>query len=141
MLVIPIFALTNAGIPVNFGSFGSALFHPVTLGVLFGLMAGKFVGITLSSWVAVRLGLVSLPAGVKMHHIAGVGLLGGIGFTMSIFISELSFTGCPEGMLMAKTGIILSSILSGVLGYLWLWFVSRKPEEKEGRGGTPEVEA
>jgi NhaA family Na+:H+ antiporter len=83
--------------------------------------------------VAHRLGFASLPTGTGIHHIAGVGLLGGIGFTMSIFISELSFTGCPEAMVMAKTGIILSSIISGFLGYICLRFVSGNPEKAESK--------
>jgi NhaA family Na+:H+ antiporter len=126
LLVIPVFALANAGISIDLGLFSASLSHPVTLGVLLGLMAGKFIGITGASWLALHLGLVSLPTGIKVRHIAGVGILGGIGFTMSIFISELSFMGRPDAILMAKEGIILSSVLSGTLGYLWLRFSSRE---------------
>jgi NhaA family Na+:H+ antiporter len=133
LVVIPLFALTNAGVSIDVKSLGDTLLHPVTLGVLLGLVAGKFVGITGSSWVAYRLGFASLPTGTGIRHIAGVGLLGGIGFTMSIFISELSFTGCPEAMVMAKTGIILSSIISGFLGYICLRFVSGNPEKAESK--------
>jgi len=136
LLVIPIFALANAGISIDLDSFIANFSHPVTLGVLLGLMLGKFIGITGASWLALRLGFVSLPTGVKMRHIAGVGILGGIGFTMSIFIAELSFTGCPEAILMAKTGIILSSVLSGILGYLWLRFSSGEPEGKTSSRST-----
>jgi NhaA family Na+:H+ antiporter len=126
LLVIPVFALANAGISIDLGLFSASLSHPVTLGVLLGLMAGKFIGITGASWLVLHLGLVSLPTGIKVRHIAGVGILGGIGFTMSIFISELSFMGRPDAILMAKEGIILSSVLSGTLGYLWLRFSSRE---------------
>lgn len=128
LVVIPIFALANAGIPIDYRSFGASLVHPVTQGVLLGLMLGKFIGITGASWLALRLGFVSLPTGVTMRHIAGVAVMGGIGFTMSIFISELSFTGCPDALLMAKKGIILSSLFSGIIGYLWLRFSPKKKD-------------
>jgi Na+/H+ antiporter NhaA len=105
--------------------------------VLLGLMLGKFIGITGASWLGLRLGIGPLPTGVTMRHIAGGGILGGIGFTMSIFIAELSFTNCPEAILMAKTGIILSSVLSGTLGYLWLRFSSGEPGMQTSSRSTP----
>ena len=120
LMIIPIFALANAGIPVAFGTLGHLVTNPVTLGVVLGLVAGKFIGITGASWLAIRLGLAGLPAGANMKHIAGVALLGGIGFTMSIFIAELAFAPLPAELLMAKTGILLASLLAGTLGYIWL---------------------
>ena len=69
---------------------------------------------------ALRLGIGSLPEGMNLRHLVGVGLVGGIGFTMSIFIAELGFTGQPENLLMAKTGVLFASVLAGVGGYLWL---------------------
>ena len=120
-LVIPIFAFFNAGIPLEVGALGATLSHPVTLGVMLGLVLGKFIGIAGVSWVALKLGVGQLPAGTSMSQIAGVALLGGIGFTMSIFIAELGFVGQPENLLMAKTGILLASLVAGVSGYLWLW--------------------
>jgi NhaA family Na+:H+ antiporter len=121
MLIVPVFALANAGIPVAFDQLGTVLRDPVTLGVMAGLVCGKFIGIAGASWLAVRIGLAQLPAQATMHHIAGVGLLGGIGFTMSIFIAELGFAGDPEALLMAKTGILFASIIAGTAGYVWLW--------------------
>ena len=84
-------------------------------------------GIFLFSWAGIRLGWVSLPSGVTLRHLLGVGFLGGIGFTMSIFIAELSFPDNREALLMAKSGIMLASLLSGLAGYLWLRFLCPKP--------------
>ena len=126
-LVIPIFALINAGIPIAFAQLGDALAHPVTLGVMLGLVLGKFLGITLASWLAIRLGLAELPTETRFSQIMGVALLGGIGFTMSIFIAELGFVHQPELLLMAKTGILAASLLAGVGGALWLYLASAKP--------------
>ena len=95
-LVIPLFALANAGIPVDFAGFERYLQHPVTLGVLAGLLLGKPVGIVGLTWLTVRLGWAQMPTGLGMKHIVGVGLLGGIGFTMSIFIADLGFANCPR---------------------------------------------
>jgi NhaA family Na+:H+ antiporter len=127
LLVIPFFALTNAGIEMEWGSIAGTLRHPVTLGVVSGLFLGKMAGIFLFSWAGIRLGWVSLPSGVSTRHLLGVGLLGGIGFTMSIFIAELSFPDNREALLMAKSGIMLASLLSALAGYLWLRFLCPKP--------------
>lgn len=129
-LVIPVFALINAGVPVDFDSFGEALAHPVTLGVMGGLVLGKFLGITLASWLALKLGLGQLPSGTRFSQIAGVAVLGGIGFTMSIFIAELGFSQQPEYLLMAKIGILAASLLSGLVGLLWLYLASRRNAEQ-----------
>jgi NhaA family Na+:H+ antiporter len=124
-LVIPIFALANAGIPVDFASFGQYFTHPITLGVLAGLLVGKTVGIAGFTWFTVKMGWASLPAGLNMKHIFGVGLLGGIGFTMSIFIADLGFVGKPEELLMAKTGILMASAVAGFAGFFWLRYHTR----------------
>jgi NhaA family Na+:H+ antiporter len=133
LLVIPIFALTNAGIEMEWGNIAGTLSHPVTLGVVSGLCLGKMTGIFLFSWAGIRLGWVSLPSGVTFRHLAGVGFLAGIGFTMSIFIAELSFPGNREALGMAKSGIMLASLLSALVGYLWLRFLCPKPVSA-GRG-------
>jgi NhaA family Na+:H+ antiporter len=87
----------------------------VTLGVALGLFLGKALGITLFSWLGVRLGFASLPKRVQWRHILGVGFLGGIGFTMSLFIAGLAFTDV-ELNTGAKLGILLGSLLSGIVG-------------------------
>ncbi len=123
-LVIPIFALFNAGIPLHFGALSEALAHPVMLGVTLGLLLGKFIGITGACWLALKLGIAQLPTDTRFSQIAGVAVLGGIGFTMSIFIAELAFAEQPEYLLMAKTGVLAASLLAGVAGFVWLWLVA-----------------
>ena len=125
-LVIPLFALFNAGIPIEFSSLGETLTHPVTLGVSMGLIVGKVLGISGFSWLALKAGVGSLPAGTKFNQIIGVSLLGGIGFTMSIFIAELGFAHQPEMLLMAKTGILFSSLFAGISGFIWLYLAGSK---------------
>lgn len=120
MLVIPIFALANAGISIEIGALGELVRNPVLLGVLLGLAAGKVIGIAGFVWLAIRLKLATLPTGVAFRHIVGVGMIGGIGFTMSIFVSELAFADQPEQLLMAKTGILIASLVAGIAGYLWM---------------------
>jgi NhaA family Na+:H+ antiporter len=120
-LVLPLFALFNAGVEIDFANLAQSLSHPVTLGVGLGLVLGKFVGIAGVSWLAVRLGLATLPKGVNFRHIGGVALLCGIGFTMSIFIAELAFAHQPAMILQAKLGILSASLLAGTMGYLWLY--------------------
>jgi len=123
-LVIPMFALANAGIPLDLSAPGNLLADPVALGVVFGLLGGKLLGITGFIWLAVKLGWSRLPAGVGFSHVIGMALLGGIGFTMSIFIAQLAFADDPGDLLMAKTGILLASLLAGGGGYFWLRFIA-----------------
>lgn len=123
-IVIPIFAFFNAGIPMEFSSLGNTLMHPVTLGVIAGLILGKFIGITGACWLALKFGIAQLPAQTKFSQVAGVALLAGIGFTMAIFIAELGFAGQEEYLLMSKTGVLIASLLSGIGGFLWLKWVS-----------------
>ena len=124
-LVIPIFALVNAGIPLEFGALGETLNHPVMLGVMVGLILGKFIGITGVSWLLIKLGVAELPKDTRFTQIAGVSLLAGIGFTMSIFVAQLGFKENPELLLMAKTGILTASLFAGIAGFIWLYVVSK----------------
>ena len=125
-LVIPIFALANAGIVVDWSSLGNIITHPISMGITFGLVFGKLIGIAGFSWVAVKLGFTTLPHGLNFKHIIGVSLMGGIGFTMSIFIAELGFAHQAQDLLMAKSGILLASVLAGVSGFIWLYFTAEK---------------
>lgn len=122
-VVMPLFALSNAGVKLE-GDFFEALTHPVTLGIVLGLVIGKQVGVTLFSWFAVRFGFAALPYGVTWLQFYGVALLGGIGFTMSLFITNLAFT---NDLLTteAKIGILLGSAISGIIGYLVLFRAGR----------------
>ena len=124
-LVVPTFALCNAGIAIDPATLADTLRHPVTLGVSAGLLLGKFIGISGACWLALRLGVARLPKDTRFSQIAGVSLLAGIGFTMSIFIAELAFADAPALLLMAKTGVLLTSAVSGALGFSWLWWLGR----------------
>jgi len=123
-LIIPIFALSNAGIDFGKIQVGESLKQPVTLGVILGLVLGKFLGISVFSWLAVKLGIGRLPAGVNWRHLLGVAWLGGIGFTMSLFISQLAFT---DSLMkeQAKLGILIASALSACIGSLWLYLTEQ----------------
>lgn len=126
--ILPLFALANAGVTLVDYDVPSLLLEPVTLGVFFGLLAGKTVGVSGATWLAVKLGLADLPERVSWTHVIGAGMLGGIGFTMSLFISNLAF----RGMLLraeAKLGILVTSLVAGVLGYVFLRYFSRFAEE------------
>jgi NhaA family Na+:H+ antiporter len=125
-LVIPIFSLANAGIPIDWGQLGNTLLHPVSLGVISGLVLGKLLGISGFVWLAIKTGIATLPASLNMKHIIGASLLGGIGFTMSIFIAELGFANSPQDLLMAKTGILVASLVAGIAGYIWLYLTNKK---------------
>ena len=118
--IVPVFALANAGIPIEFGALGTILQHPVTLGVIFGLVGGKLIGILGFSWIITASGFGKLPEGMKFKHVTGVAMLAGIGFTMSIFIGSLGFEDQPELLLNAKIGIVAASLIAGVAGYVWL---------------------
>lgn len=118
-LILPLFALANAGVVLGALDLGAAVSHPVTLGIVIGLAFGKPIGITLFTWLTTKILRVELISGANWLMILGVGFLGGIGFTMSLFISALSFTE-PVFQEYAKIGIIGGSLLSGILGYIVL---------------------
>jgi NhaA family Na+:H+ antiporter len=113
--ILPLFAFANAGVPLGSG-FSQLLTNPVTWGVVVGLVVGKPVGITLFSWLAVRLGVALLPSAISWRQIVGVAWLGGIGFTISLFVAELAFGGDPLGD-AARVGILVGSIIAGTIGY------------------------
>jgi len=126
LVVIPLFALANAGISIDFSSIGTTLMEPVSLGIMFGLVLGKVLGIFGVAWVAIKLKFAELPKESSMSQIFGVAFLGGIGFTMSIFVADLAFTNAPELVFQAKIGILTASLLAGLIGYIWLRFVANK---------------
>ncbi|MBX7137779.1 MAG: Na+/H+ antiporter NhaA [Oligoflexia bacterium] len=117
-LIMPIFALANAGVQIS-GGLAEAISHPVGIGVLLGLFFGKQLGITIFSWLAAKLNVAELPAGVDFKGLYGAACLGGIGFTMSIFIATLSYEG-NHLLDVAKLGILAGSLISAFLGLLVL---------------------
>ena len=120
---MPIFALANAGVPLG-GGIADAITSPVALGIVAGLIIGKQLGITLFAWFAVRSGLSELPEGIGWRHVYGASCLAGIGFTMSLFITDLAFS---EDSLVeaAKLGILGASLIPGVVGWMILRGTSR----------------
>ncbi len=126
--IMPVFALVNTNIRFD-DEMMTGLFTPLGLGIILGLVIGKPVGISLISRLAVRMGVSVLPEGTGWAHIFGVGLLAGIGFTMSIFISILSFTGMELSLSQAKFSILLASVLAGLLGSIFLTSLHR-PKKK-----------
>jgi NhaA family Na+:H+ antiporter len=116
--ILPLFALANAGVAVG-GNVMEVLANPLSLGIIFGLVVGKPVGIGFMSWLAVKSGRGALPEGVTWAQIFGAGCLAGIGFTMSLFISDLAFDN-ETLIATAKIGILAASLVSGVLGYIIL---------------------
>ncbi len=120
-IILPLFALANAGIEWGGFDVGS----PVVLGVILGLVVGKPIGITFMSWVVVRSGLASLPKGVTWGHILGAGIIAGIGFTMSLFVANLAF-GAGEVAGEAKAAILVASVIAGTLGYVYLTVYTAK---------------
>ncbi|KMV72305.1 pH-dependent sodium/proton antiporter [bacteria symbiont BFo1 of Frankliniella occidentalis] len=129
-LILPLFAFANAGVSLT-GVSIDGLFSMVPLGIILGLLVGKPLGITLICWLSVKLKIAALPENTKMVDIAAVGVLCGIGFTMSIFIASLAFDAAHEEMVtLAKLGILSGSVLSAVLGYVLLYFKLRPAPQK-----------
>lgn len=135
--VIPVFALANAGIALEFAAMGETFAHPVVLGVSLGLVLGKFIGVTGASWLMLKLGLAALPKDTRFTQIAGVSLLSGIGFTMSIFVAQLGFGGDGELLLMAKTGVLAGSLCAGSAGILWLYLAGSKAPPEDTKDHKP----
>ena len=124
LLILPIFALANAAIPITAETVSATFSQSTPISIILGLTLGKMVGITAFTLLAVKLGISTLPTGCNMKHIIGVSFLGGIGFTMSIFITDLAFIQHPELIDISKLAILVASILSGVAGLLWLRFIA-----------------
>lgn len=118
-LILPVFALANTAIPID-TNWAEALASSNSLGIIGGLLLGKPVGIAVASFVAVTLGICRLPLDLGWRHIIGAGLLGGIGFTMSIFIANLAFPGNVDLVNGSKMAILAGSLCAGILGFAWL---------------------
>ena len=118
--IMPLFALANAGVDLREG--GASIASRVALGVMAGLVLGKPIGITLASWLAVRAGVAALPVGIGWRALAGTAVLGGIGFTMSLFIAGLAFGDSAEQLTAAKLGTLAASVIAGVAGWAMLRF-------------------
>lgn len=123
-VIMPLFALANTNIKFESGMV-SGLTNPLGLGIIAGLFIGKPLGITLASWIAIKLKIAKKPRSASWKQISGIAMLGGIGFTMSIFVSILSFAS-PLFQLEAKFSILIASIISAAAGYIFLNYLSKK---------------
>jgi NhaA family Na+:H+ antiporter len=118
-VIVPVFALANAGVRFSGEAASGLLSDPVVLGVALGLVAGKTIGVFLASVLAVKLGLGKLPAGTSWRHVLGLSMVAGVGFTVALFVTSISFTD-PALADSAKIGILLGSAVAGTIGYLFL---------------------
>lgn len=128
LLIIPVFALANTALVIDSGVM-SQLGNPESLGIFFGLLLGKPIGIVIFSYASVAFGLASFGRGVKFSHILGAGTLAGIGFTMSIFITNLAFTNA-DWIQVGKISILIASTVAAVVGVLMLRFLTPAPEKE-----------
>lgn len=127
-IILPIFALANTAIPIG-ADWMQDLSNANSLGIIAGLVVGKPLGVTLFSLLAVAIGICRLPADLPWRHVFGAGILGGIGFTMSIFITNLAFVGDAENINASKMAILLASLTAGIIGFLWLRFLRNGAED------------
>lgn len=129
-VILPLFALVNTAIPIG-ADWANALLEPVSLGIILGLVSGKPLGIFLFSWLSIRFKLAEKPKGTTWNQLFGVGILGGIGFTMSIFVTILAFSD-PGMITHSKIAILISSLLAGLIGFIWLKISFRNSRKKAG---------
>jgi NhaA family Na+:H+ antiporter len=127
-LILPLFALANTAIPIG-EDWAQSLGSANGLGIIAGLILGKPLGVALLCFVAVATGTCRLPADLNWRHVIGAGFLGGIGFTMSIFITNLAFVGDAENVNASKMAILVASLTAGAVGFLWLRFLSKRSED------------
>jgi NhaA family Na+:H+ antiporter len=119
-LILPLFALANAGVRLSSAAIADSLRSPVTVGIVVGRVVGKIVGIGLATLVAARIGVARLPAGIRSPHVLGVAAAAGIAFTVSLFVADLAFGHHAELVLEAKIGILVCGPVAGLLGYVVL---------------------
>jgi NhaA family Na+:H+ antiporter len=132
-VIVPVFALANAGVDLGSGAVGSALGSRLAWAVIVGLLVGKTFGITVFAALGLRLRAGRLPADVRLGHILGAGALAGIGFTVSLFVTGLAFER-PDLIAGAKIGILAASVLAGALGTIVLLTLRRHPATLSGSG-------
>jgi NhaA family Na+:H+ antiporter len=128
-LILPIFALANTGIVIS-SDWTSQLGTSNSLGIIAGLLIGKPIGISLLVFISVVLGVCRLPTDLNWKHVFGAGILGGIGFTMSIFITNLAFNGNAEVITASKIAILIASLTAGIAGFIFLRFFGNTSASK-----------
>ncbi len=126
LLILPLFVLVNAGVPFSLPSLAESIQHPIGLGIMLGLVLGKFIGISGACWLGLRYKMGRLPEGVNLQYVIGISFIAGIGFTMSTFIATLGFEFQAAHLHDAKSAILFSSLLSATIGVLYIRFVAAK---------------
>ncbi|MDP9070047.1 MAG: Na+/H+ antiporter NhaA [Actinomycetota bacterium] len=129
-LIVPLFALANAGVRLDSGALADAATSRVGVGIVLGLVVGKLVGVSGFTWLAVRLGLGVLPTGVGWAHVVGIAAVAGIGFTVSLFVTGLAFERAAL-QATAKIAILAASLVASVLGVALLWRASRRAAQRD----------
>ncbi|MFM8465184.1 MAG: Na+/H+ antiporter NhaA, partial [Burkholderiaceae bacterium] len=130
LLILPLFALANTGVVLD-ASLLSSMLDPNSVGIIAGLVVGKPVGILLFALAALWIGWCVLPEDLNWRHVLGAGMLGGIGFTMSIFITNLAFAPQPELIDASKLAVFTGSLVAGLLGASWLAWVGRPASDAD----------
>ena len=134
-VIVPVFALANAGVVISSDSIADAAASPVTHGIVVGLVVGKAVGIFGFTWLACRLGIGALPDGARWPQVAGIAVLGGIGFTVSLFVSNLAFRATPALADDAKIGVLAASVIAALAGTAIL-LVTTRNRARQSEPGT-----
>jgi Na+:H+ antiporter, NhaA family len=132
-VIVPLFTLANAGIRLSADRIADALTSPITLGIVLGLVVGKVIGIAGASSLALATSVGRLPTGVRLPHLVGAGAVAGIGFTVSLFITELAFED-PATIAEAKIGILAASVLAGAAGWIWLRALPTTEDDRRSLG-------
>ena len=135
-LIVPLFALANAGVDLRSGA-AAAFGDPITWGIALGLLLGKPLGILLACWLALKLRIAALPEGASRRHLVGVGVLCGIGFTMSLFVANLAFEGHADRLAAAKVGILMGSLAAVIAGALIINLSRAAPSARAGAVNAP----
>ncbi|MDO5655000.1 MAG: Na+/H+ antiporter NhaA [Flavobacteriaceae bacterium] len=130
-IVMPIFAFSNAGVTIT-GDFGELITSPVTLGVIFGLLFGKVIGVYVISSILIKLKIAPLPTGMTKLHLLGTGFLAAIGFTMSLFIAGLAFRD-PLYDMQAKIGVLITTFIASIIGFIIIKIANKKAEAKQNK--------
>ena len=127
-VILPLFALANAGVRLSASALTDALHSPVTVGIVVGRIAGKLAGIGLAVSISTRLGVARLPVGTRFAHVLGVAAAAGVAFTVSLFVADLAFVDAPALIDEAKVGILACAPVAGLAGYLLLKAAGRRDD-------------
>jgi NhaA family Na+:H+ antiporter len=137
LVVVPLFALANAGVRIDASTLSRTAPRSVAVGVVVGLVGGKAVGIVGATWVGERLGIGRRPPGLAWPHVVAVAAVAGIGFTVSLFVAELAYPGAPRLVGAARTGVLAASVIAAALGWIALRLVGGPRPRRPRTAGSP----